>query len=620
MRKKVALIVTIVIALMMVVVTCAPAAQPTAAPVAPAAPKQPQAPAAPAAPTAAAAPMAQPTSVPGATAPVATSRPPASLDKATIDKVSVSTLGQAVPDIRYKDIENVRYGGFYRQMSHQATASLDVAINYSGGSGMAVGGIYEGLFALQPNARDYGTTLQPELAESWTVSPDIKTYTVKLKKGIHWQNVAPVNGREFVAKDMKFCYEQYMQPNSVFYSSYSQIESIETPDNYTVVFHLKEPNGFFFAQLRQPAELIFPYDLPDRRNVAIGTGPWILTRFTSGTGVGTGTLEVRNPDYWGKDEKGRQLPYLDRYEYISISETATKMAALRTGQIDQTDSLPGDDVINLLRSTPDIQVVKVFYEVYGMSNSYSIVFNTKKAPWNDPKARCAISKAIDKEKVAVMSRGSPGVPRGPIPFTGLVEDRLPTDEDMGPCYKYDPEGAKTLLRQFGITPEKPLTVNRTYGHVGDWTTVENAVIQSMVAEVGIKEELSRVDYGTYTSLVYKRDFKDWAAGWGVNPATIANVAGKFGTNGRWNFSGIESPETDAKLAELQGTLDPVKQRQIVRGLWNDFVNNTYEVMPRQQVSYTEYSGHVRNTIARTNFTSGPSGDFPWFSDAPRTSP
>ncbi len=623
MVKKVARVFTIVIALiMMVVVACAPAAQPTAAPVAPAAPKQPQAPAAPAAPTAAAAPMAQPTSVPGATAPVATSRPPASLDKATIDKVSVSTLGQAVPDIRYKDIENVRYGGFYRVMTHQATASLDVAINYSGGSGYAVSGIYEGLFASQANDKDYGSTLQPLLAESWTVSPDLKTYTVKLKKGIHWQNIPPVNGREFVAKDVKFSYEQYMQPNSVSYGVFSQVASIDTPDNYTVVIHLKEPNSFLFEQLRQPKELVFPPELLDRRNTAIGTGPWILTRFTAGTGVGTGTLEVRNPDYWLKDEKGRQLPYLDRYEYISISEVATKMAALRTGQIDQVDGLTEDDIVNLLHSTPDLQLVKELPEMYGRASSFSIVFNTKKAPWNDPKMRCAVSKAIDKEKVALISTGSPGVPRGPIAFS-LIEDRLPTDDDMGPCYKYDPEGAKTLLRQFGVSLEKPMSVVRAYGHVGDWTTVEEATIQSMLAEVGINMQLKRVDYATFTSAMYKRDFEEWAAGWGVNPTTIATVSGKFSSNGRWNFSGIESPEIDAKVAELQATIDPVKQRQIVRWLWDGFVNNTVEVMPRARIQYTVFSAHTRNIFARVNCTPGISSDtgrFPWLSDAPRTSP
>ena len=80
-------------------------------------------------------------------------------------------------------------------------------------------------------------TLKGDLAESWQASADYRTWTFKLRQGVKWHNVPPLNGREFVAADVKYCFEAYAK-EGVQSFNFSEIEGIETPDKYTVRLHL----------------------------------------------------------------------------------------------------------------------------------------------------------------------------------------------------------------------------------------------------------------------------------------------------------------------------------------------------------------------------------------------
>src|SRR5688572_19559399 len=84
-------------------------------------------------------------------------------------------------------------------------------------------------------------SLKGDLAESWQSSPDFRVWTFKLRQGVKWQNVPPLNGREFVAADVKYCFEAYAK-EGVQTFTFQEIEGIETPDKYTARVHLKTPN------------------------------------------------------------------------------------------------------------------------------------------------------------------------------------------------------------------------------------------------------------------------------------------------------------------------------------------------------------------------------------------
>src|SRR5499426_276701 len=171
-------------------------------------------------------------------------------------------------------------------------------------------------------------TLKGDLAESWQGSPDFRVWTFKLRKGVKWQNVAPLNGRELVAADIKYCYEQYAK-EGVQSFTFQEIEGIETPDKYTVRIHLKTPNVMFPQNLAEPVSIIFAREVleedGDLKKRMIGTGPFTLKEHTRKVKA----VLARNPDYW---DKGR--PYIDEYQILSTPDAATRTAAFRTGQSD----------------------------------------------------------------------------------------------------------------------------------------------------------------------------------------------------------------------------------------------------------------------------------------------
>ncbi len=122
-------------------------------------------------------------------------------------------------------------------------------------------------------------TLKGDLAESWQASPDYRVWTFKLRQGVKWHNVPPLNGRELVAADVKYCFEAYAKEGAQSFT-FQEIEAIETPDKYTVRIHLKTPNVLFPQNVAEPITVLFSREVleedGDLKKRMIGTGPYIL--------------------------------------------------------------------------------------------------------------------------------------------------------------------------------------------------------------------------------------------------------------------------------------------------------------------------------------------------------
>ena len=156
-------------------------------------------------------------------------------------------------------------------------------------------------------------------------SPDGKTWTFKLRRGVKFHN-----GRELAADDVKFTYERVLDPKvgSGGRGYFAAVESIETPDKSTVRIHTKAPSASLLAGLAGNWSAIVPRDevekRGDLRRTAIGTGPFILQEW-----VPQSHLKARrNPDYWDKSK-----PVVDAIEIKVIPDEASIIAQLRTGNI-----------------------------------------------------------------------------------------------------------------------------------------------------------------------------------------------------------------------------------------------------------------------------------------------
>ena len=200
------------------------------------------------------------------------------------------------------------------------------------------------------------------LAQSWK-QVDPTTYTVTLHQGMHWQNKAPANGREIVSDDVVACINRLMTSPQADKFIVQYITSVTATDKYTITFKLNSTQPDFVKNLLTYRGLfIYPHEIIDQnidlskwQNV-VGSGPFILNNVESGN-VFTFT---KNPDYWGNDPffPKNKLPYIDAINMYIIPDTSAQEAALRTGKIDQLNTVAWQDAASIIQTNPDLKNVK----------------------------------------------------------------------------------------------------------------------------------------------------------------------------------------------------------------------------------------------------------------------
>ncbi len=227
-----------------------------------------------------------------------------------------------------------------------------------------------------------------ELAESWTISPDSKTYTFKIRRGVKFHDGSPLT-----AKDVKASYDKIIFPPQNIISTrkafYSYVEKVEALDDYTVVFRLKRPAASFLPSLASPWNYIYKADILAKdmrwyeKNI-LGSGPFKFVEHVAGSHW----AGKRNEDYF---VKGR--PYLDGYRAVFIKDTGARVAAVRSGRVMGEFRYFGpyhrDDVVKAMGDKVRVQEISI-------TTGGLVVFNTEKKPFDDPRVRRALSLAIDR--------------------------------------------------------------------------------------------------------------------------------------------------------------------------------------------------------------------------------
>ena len=359
------------------------------------------------------------------------------------------------------------------------------------------------------------------LAESWE-QPDQLTTVFKIRKGVHWQNKAPMNGRELTALDVEWNYHRFTGLGNFSEAGPSPIvpqlanlplESITATDNWTVEIKLNQPDlsvlpvilgdlGFFIL----PSEVIEQHgDLKDWRNL-VGTGPYELKDVLEGRSL----TWTRNPDYWDVDEKyqGNRLPYIDEITAHIMPNQATRLAALRTGLIDFLGTVGDSQIsinkINSLRRTnPEI----IFWPF--RSNNSLVFGNLNKPPFDDINVRHAMQLALDNENIAkTYWRGyADPIPQGLTKKTGYFTPFEEWPEEVKKSYRYDPGRAKQLLANAGYSK-------------GFKTTLDFAPLASIAyaelaadywAKIGVKVKINVLTNAEYHGKLFSSIYEGMAS-------------------------------------------------------------------------------------------------------------
>jgi len=372
---------------------------------------------------------------------------------------------------------------------------LVLGVNNQGPTQLAATKIFQGLcqysFDLKP---------LPQLAKSWTISDDGKTYTFKLQENVKFHDGHPMTADDVIFSIMKFHMELSPRAKPIF----ANIKEATAPDPLTVVLQLERPFEPFMLMFDATACAIVPkhiYDGTDYRTnpqnqKPIGTGPFQFVEWQRGNFI----RMKRFDRYWTTGE-----PYLDEVIYRIIPDSQSRALALQTGQVQLTqanDIEPFD--VPRFRAQPNLEVELKGWE-YASQLAW-IEINHRVKPLGDIKVRQAINMAIDRN--FIRDRLWFGIGKqatGPICSTTKFYD--PAAAKLAP---HDPKKAAALLDEAGYKPDAKgvrFTIKHMplpYGEV--WTRLSEYFRTSLKA-IGIEVVLETADAGAWARRIGDWDYE-----------------------------------------------------------------------------------------------------------------
>ena len=430
-------------------------------------------------------------------------------------------------------------------------------------------------------------SLKGDLAESWQSSPDHRVWTFKLRPGVKWHNLPPVKGREFVAADVKYCFEQYAK-EGVQSSTFQEIEGFETPDKLTVRIHLKSPNVLFAQNLAEPVSVLFAREVleedGDLKKRLIGTGPYTLKEHTRKVRV----VLQKNPDYYDKDR-----PYIDEYTILSTPDAATRLATFRTGQVDFIWVASPSEVETVRKTNPNIQV-----QAYHNSLApFGVALAQDKPPFNDVRVRRALSMAIDRQKMVDTVFEGHGIAGWGVPYI-YYTDKQPTLKDLGPWFQFKPAEAKKLLAEAGH-PNGFSTTLFYYEYFPQMTSQVQLVQQDLKKHLNVEVKITKLDYTSYYGrfIEGKWDGMSWGFKSGHAIGLDERTYHYMHSKSSKNFFKVNDPMIDDLTTKLRQTPDVAQQRALTKKL----VEREFDQVARMWMPYDNgfmiYQPHVRNAAA-----------------------
>ena len=321
----------------------------------------------------------------------------------------------------------------------------------------------------------------PALAEKWEVSEDALAWTFYLKKEVVFHN-----GDKLTSKDVKATFERILDKATASPKAkeFNSIIGIETPDDATIIFKLKEPASPLLASLASGWGAILPKGLIDAGHdfgtQPVGTGPFVLKKWIRDSQI----VLQKNNNYWMKG-----LPQLDEIIMHIIPERAVSVQGLISGQVDVAYVIDKDD-LPMLEASPDVKIEKSLTALIMVMS-----MNCSNPVLKDIRVRQAINHAIDKQKVLDVAYGG-GKTIGTFMDYGNAYYK-----DFSGLYPYDPSKAKALLAEAGIGQETTLELFLPQNY--ELHVKAGEMYQDMLTKVGLNVKIKLVDWSTWLSDVYR---------------------------------------------------------------------------------------------------------------------
>jgi len=405
--------------------------------------------------------------------------------------------------------------------------------------------IYEGLVAMTEDGKIVG-----ELAREWSVSPNGLVWTFHLQRGVQFQD-----GTAFDAAAMKASLDRILDPREALPNRryLEAVDRVEAPDPQTVRIVLKEPFGAFLQHLAydqgfavSPAALK-KYGKEIAKN-PVGTGPYRFESQIPGQSITLSRFE----QYHG----GR--PALARLVFTAVSEDATRVAQLESGQAQIIVNVPPREAVRL-GARPDLTILSK-----EGNRVAHIGINVTKKPFDDTRVRQALNFAVTRR----------GLVTGILSGYGAEAQSIVAPSTWGyhavPMYRYDVSRAKQLLAEAGYPAGFETTIRTPQGrYLLDRETV--VAVQSMLTAVGVRAKVEVVEWARYLTLLRKpqgeNDNELYFLGWESVTGEVGYVARTVFASRQWPPTGwdtmfYKNPRVDALIAEGDRTTEPGKRLKI----------------------------------------------------------
>src|SRR5262252_5435190 len=469
------------------------------------------------------------------------------------DKFDGSTFKLTAPE------PNPKSGGVLRMGIPNRPPHFDIHQSGTFFNLGAQGCMFDNLIRRDP--RDSGKTIIPDLAHSWEIAEDGKTYTFFLRKGVLFHD-----GAELTAEDVKATFDRISRPpagisipRSILFKSVSEIT---TPDKYTVQFNLSEPRptNFMMSAIASGWNVIVRKKTLEDNNYNLrkvvaypGTGPFRSVRRVENE---IWVME-KNPNYWNKG-----LPYLDGIEFYHVLPFSPEMgSAILSGRVDYV-RITDPVTMRKAQSTPGLSTAN-----YNQSVIHATYLNNKKKPLDDPRVRRALHLALDRPVLAEVVKDV--APMSPGSFIYPFSEYATPKEELAKRLGYQPDPAASIkeARALLAAAGYPNGINGL-----DYMVRDIAIFKlwSQAIQAMLKEALNvECNLRTVVESVW---FDDAASGHfdlaiGAVVGSLLDPSDSFhawyGKDGPQNYSFWDNQEFQALTTRIDREVDPARRLSLV---------------------------------------------------------
>ena len=490
--------------------------------------------------------------------------------------ILVSSCSENEVDIsQLKANGGAKYGGEFRFMSSEKINCLFPVATADVYNQRIAGQIFESLLSI-----DFKTNkVVPNLASSFTISSDAKTFTLKIKEGVFFHNDACFSGgdgRELTPEDVKYALDFACSGLKVNKMSWMLVDKIKgakefnkksknsltdggvsgiTVKDNSVIIELVESFVGFDKILTHSSLGLFPKESFEmyKNDVVkhpVGTGPFCLESISSKE-----VLLKRNNNYWKKDDFGNQLPFLEKVRMTYSTDKKSELMAFRNKKIDLVLEIPVDEIENILGSLEEAQAGMTVKHKIDSKNSLSVAylgFAHNAEPFNNKNVRKAFNLAIDRNQIVNNYLKGEGYAceNGFVPN---IEDYT-TEKVNG--YKLNVSLAKKLLAEAGYPEGKGFPVLDVYVNAQSGNSIfmlYEAIKKQLKSNLNITVNLKLCSLDERDKAISSGKAKMWRGGWIADYPDPENFLNLFaskhiGSNSQtMNTVKFNSPEYDRLL-------------------------------------------------------------------------